>query len=145
MNRAEFEQLRDLQGKRISGDIRFEGGRETNPNLTFELVRVENDLNWDVVLNGTYKPQIPSVTFNFVLRGTGPICRFCVNGTSHPGAGRTHKHSLQTDDDPRLNLPTAIAMELAGLSVSKIWETVCRLSGITHGGVFTDPEPGGTL
>jgi len=141
MNRNEFDVLRNLPGKRIAADIRFESKQATNPNLTFEEVSVENSLNYEVVLNGTYKPDIPSVTFNFVLRGTGPICRLCVNGTIHPGSGRTHKHDLRQDSDPRNNLPAAIARpELEGRSVKEIWETLMAQANISHTGIFHDPE-----
>jgi hypothetical protein len=142
MNRLEFEQLRDLPGKIITEDIEFHLTQDTAPNFTFESVVVQNELNWNIVLNGTYKPKIPSVTFNFVLKGVGPICRFCVNGTFHPGSGRTHKHALGMDDDPRLNLPTAAPIQFGGLSVSQIWQRVCQMSNITHNGVFTEPEEG---
>ena len=75
MNRSEFEALRSLPDKQITADIRFELKQATSPNLTFEDVPVENALQYEVILNGTFKPDLPSVTFNFVLRGVGPICR----------------------------------------------------------------------
>jgi hypothetical protein len=141
MNRNEFKALRNLPDKRISADIRFELKQPTSPNLTFEDVVVENSLNYEVVLNGTFKPDIPSVTFNFVLRGTGPICRLCVNGTIHPGAGRTHKHDLRQDSDPRNNLPAAVPRpELDGRNAKQIWETLLQQANIEHTGTFHDPE-----
>jgi hypothetical protein len=141
MNRNEFEALRNLPDKRIAGDIRIESKQATSPNLTFEDVVLENSLNYDVVLNGTYKPDIPSVTFNFVLRGVGPICRLCVNGPIHPGAGRTHKHDLRQDSDPRNNLPIAVARtELDGSSAREIWEDLMRQAKIEHTSTFHDPD-----
>lgn len=143
MNRHEFEALRDVADKRIAADIVFQQRKETSPNLTFDEVVVENRLGFDVVLNGTYKPALPAVTFNFVLRGVGPICRVCVNGTIHRGAGRTHKHDLRHDDDTKghKNLPEAVARpDLEGRSAREVWETLCRQANIVHSGAFVDPE-----
>ena len=53
MNRQEFEQLRDLPGKRITADIEFIANKATSPNLTFERIKVENELGLDVFVNGT--------------------------------------------------------------------------------------------
>lgn len=141
MNRTEFEVLRDLPDKRIEADIFFDLKQPTSPNLTFEDVKVENSLNYDVVLNGTYKPGIPAITFNFVLRGTGPICRVCVEGTLHPGAGRTHKHDLRKESDPRNNLPIAVARaDLERRSAKEVWDIVLQQANIRHIGTFTEPE-----
>jgi hypothetical protein len=141
MNRAEFEALRNLPGKLITSDIQFELKQPTSPNLVFEDVKVENSLNYDVVLNGTYKPSIPAITLNFVLRGAGPICRVCVNGTIHPPAGRTHKHDLRKDSDPRNNLPTAVARpDLDNLpTVKEVWDILLQQANIIHTGTFTEP------
>jgi hypothetical protein len=142
MNRAEFNQLRQLPDKRIDQNIEFRPTRGVSPNLVFEQVSVHNGLGWDVILNGTYKPDIPSVTFNFYLRGTGPICRLCVNGVVHREAGRTHKHDLRKDDDPRLNLPTAIArpdIDIGGQSVDDIWRKLCAEANIIHAGSLICP------
>ncbi len=141
MNRMEFEQLRDLADKSITAEIAFRTSKDTSPNLTFNEVIVKNSQGWEVVLNGTYKPDIPSVTFNFVVRGVGPICRLDVNGTVHKEAGRTHKHDLLMDEDSRKNLPTAVARkELEGKTAREIWEILCKQANITHIGAFIDPE-----
>jgi hypothetical protein len=145
MNRTDFEQLRDLPGKTIPVDIRFSAKRETSPNWTFENVPVINTLGWEIILNGTYKPHIPSITFNFVQKGVGPICRLDVNGTVHPGAGRSHKHDLQqeTDQKPSRNLPHAIPRnELSQKPVREIWEMLCKQANIIHNGVFYAPDEG---
>lgn len=65
MNRIEFEQLRDLPGKVVKEAIEFKAVTHVSPNLIFEKVPVENDLGWEVLLNGTYKPHLPGVTYNF--------------------------------------------------------------------------------
>ena len=141
MNRSEFEALRSLPDKQITADIRFELKQATSPNLTFEDVPVENALQYEVILNGTFKPDLPSVTFNFVLRGVGPICRVCVNGALHSGAGRTHKHDLRRESDPRNNLPEAVARpDLADLSVREVWEILLKQANIVHTGAFHLPD-----
>ena len=141
MNRAEFERLRSLQGKRITSDIEFTELRQARPNLVFDGISVENVDGWDVVLNGTYKPGVPAITYNFVLRGFGPICRIEVNGTSHPGVGRTHKHELRKETDSRLNLPgpTVRADIQQSSSPRQVWELLCKEAKIEHTGEFKDP------
>ena len=145
MNKNEFDQLRNLPGKVIAADIAFTAKKDAgSDNLVFEQVEVQNSLGWDVVLNGTYKPSIPSITFNFVLRGAGPVCRVCVNGTVHGDAGRTHKHDLRTENDPRLNLPTAVARpDLHGRSVREVLAILCTQANINHTGALHDPDEDG--
>ena len=144
MNRQEFLHLRDLPGKRITANIEWASPRDGKPNLIFEQVPLENSAGFDVVLNGTYKPDIPAITFNFVLLGIGPICRVDVNGTIHRDAGRTHKHDLRHEADPRRNLPTAIARaDLEGKTAWEVWLDLCEKANIEHTGSFNDPEGGG--
>jgi hypothetical protein len=148
MNRTEFERLRDLPGKTITVDIEFSEKRESSPNLTFEQVPIKNALGLDIILNGTFKPHIPSVTFNFHQKGVGPICRLDVNGTAHGLAGRTHKHDLQDESDqkPSKNLPYAIPRtDLANYSVRQLWDMLCQDANITHDGVFKSPDEGDQL
>jgi hypothetical protein len=141
MNRQEFEHLRALPGKRITADLSWSSPRDGKPNWIFDEVVVENSADLDVVLNGTYKPNIPAVTFNFVLRGVGPICRIDVNGTIHGNAGRTHKHDLRRETCPRDNLPNASSRsDLDGKTAREIWNELCELAHIEHAGKFQDPE-----
>lgn len=140
MNRTEFEQLRDLPGKTIPGDIRYLRRADASPALTFEGVPVENELGWPVLLNGRYVPATGYFNFNFVLKQVGPICRVCVNGPEHPGAGRTHKHDLRDEADPRRNLPIAVARpDLAPLTPAQVWVNVCEAALINHAGAFICP------
>ncbi len=140
MTPAEFQQLRDLPGKVVAADIEFKSGKDSRPNQTFEGISVLNALNWEVLLNGTYKPDVPAITFNFSIRGIGPVCRVDVNGTIHGNAGRTHKHDLRREDDPRRNLPSALARpDLVGLTPRQVWEDLCQRAQIQHTGVFIDP------
>lgn len=143
MDRHEFERLRDLKGKCIRSDIEFRPDPKVSPNLVFDNVEVHNAEGAELFLNGTYKPFIPAVTFNFAVKGVGPICRLDVNGTVHGTQGRTHKHALQSDADPRMNLPQAIARpDVVELSVREIWNKLCQEANIRHEGRFMDPETG---
>lgn len=140
MTPQEFQQLRDLPGKLVLADIEFKSGKDLRPNLTFDQVAIINDLGWEVFINGTFKPDLPAVTFNVTLRGVGAICRIDVNGTIHKTAGRTHKHDLRREEDPRNNLPTAVARpDLAGKSAREVWEDFCQRANIQHTGKFIDP------
>jgi hypothetical protein len=137
MNQQEFQTLRDMPGKKISGDILFLKTNSSGPNLVFDGVLVQNTEAFEIVLNGIFKPNIPSLTFNFVLRGVGPICRLDVNGTIHDFVGRTHKHELIRESDPRKNLPTAFKREdidSANLNVKDVWTQLCAQAKIEHDG-----------
>jgi hypothetical protein len=142
MTRAEFELLRNLPDKRIVADIVFQQSKATSPNLAFENVPVENALGLEVLLNGTFKPGLPSVTYNFHIKSAGgPVCRVCVNGTTHGNAGRTHKHDLRHESDPRNNLPTAAPRpDLENKTAREVWATLMAQANIQHTGTFTDPE-----
>jgi len=84
---------------------------------------------------------VGGISYNFSIRGVGPICRVDVNGSIHKNCGRTHKHSLQREIDPRRNLPDAIARpELSGLTARQVWQVICEEAGIKHLGEFMDPE-----
>jgi hypothetical protein len=143
MNRHEFETLRDLPDKEILSDIAFTPSKDTSTTLVFEQVKVSNSLGYDLVLNGSYIPDIPQVKFNFVVRGVGPICRIEVNGKVHRRVGRTHKHYLMTADCPRLNLPeadTRLDLDLQNQTTKEIWEIICQQANITHRGEFKQPR-----
>lgn len=140
MTRTEFHALRDLPGKTINADIVFRPVASNGGNLTFDNIPVENEGGWPVIVNGTYKPDIPTITYNFYIRSEGPICRVCVNGVYHDPGGRTHKHELRSEEDQRTNLPTVINRpDLDGLSPREIWEMLMRDARINHTGKFIDP------
>ena len=131
MNRAEFEKLRDVPDKEINQNIVYR--MESPVTLSFDNVAVSNSLGIDLVLNGVIKPGIPQYKFNFHVRGVGPICRVEVNGKIHGTAGRTHKHDLQMESCPRMNLPHAVARpDLAAMTVEEVWATICRQAHIKH-------------
>lgn len=142
MDKDEFELLRELDGKVIHANIEFRADSKTMPNLIFDQIVVENAMGYDLLLNGNYRPAIPSVTFNFVIKGQGPICRLDVNGTIHKESGRNHKHELQKSGDSNTNLPFAVKRDdLATCStVKEIWETLCQEARISHSGEFIEPE-----
>lgn len=138
MNKTEFDALRNLTDKEISDDILFKW--ENGTTLSFKGVKVRNSMNVDVILNGTFKPDLPSVIYNFSVQGLGPICRVCVNNTMHNGS-RTHKHELKTERCPRKNLPYSMPRpDLETLSAREIWEVLCKQANISHTGQFIDPE-----
>jgi len=140
VDRKAFETLRELPGKLVRDDIEFKPLAKASPNLVVEPIPVENDLGWDLRLNATYRPSILAVTYNFAVRGIGPICRLDVNGRIHPGAGRTHKHDLLLESDPARNLPHAVARpDLEGKTLRAIWEILCEQAAINHVGAFIDP------
>ena len=51
ISRQDFESLRDLPNKTISEDIIFRANKNVSPNLTFEKVKVQNTLGYDIELN----------------------------------------------------------------------------------------------
>ncbi|OQX27541.1 MAG: hypothetical protein BWK80_04700 [Desulfobacteraceae bacterium IS3] len=135
MNRLTFEKLRDLPDKEIRDDIFFK--KENTNTLSFDNIRVHNSMGIDLLLNGKYKPDIPSIRFNFYVRGKGPICRIEVNSSIHKDSGRTHKHSLQKESCPRQNLPYAEPRDdLKEKNAEQIWEIICNQSKIKHQGTF---------
>ncbi len=142
MERSEFEELHRLSGKIIEADIEFRPKRRLDPNiLVLDEATVENAFDLAVCLTGSYDRRTGHLTLNFVLQGTGPICRVEVNGPIHPGAGRTHKHELQQPSDPRNNLPFAAERpDLAGKAPREVWELLCRQARIDHQGQFHDPS-----
>ncbi len=140
MNRSDFEILRGLDGKYIDDDIEFRASPETGPNLSFDKIVIYNRIGYKIFLNGTYSPRIKKITYNFVLKGLGPICRVDVNGTFHKDKGRTHKHEVINEGDPQRNLPEAIARpDLEGKTPREVWKIICKEAKIEHRGEFKEP------
>ncbi len=142
MTRLEFEALRDLPGKTIVGDIKFVERRPTAPLLVADDLPIENDHGVDARMSLTYKPDIPALSINVQVLGTGPICRMEMNGPRHRPAGRHHKHAMQGEECPRRNLPDGVTdqPELAGQSVRQLFERFCRVARIEHLGTFEAPD-----
>ncbi len=143
MNREEFERLRDLPDKRIIGNIEFTPSRQVSTTLIIDRIRVENSAGYEIVLNGSYIRDIPSLKLNFHIVGTGAFCRLEINGKVHKNAGRTHKHSVHDESSIRRHLPDPTPradLDLTAQSAKQIWETLCQEANITHLGEFVDPE-----
>lgn len=142
MDRVAFEAVRGIPGKVICGDIRLAARRQTQPALVAENILIENDSGVVLRLNISYNPEIGSKTFNVTAAGVGPICRLDVDGPAHRPAGRSHKHSLQTDRCSERNLPDNVddRADLAGKTVSDLFAIFCEMADITHEGTFFPPN-----
>lgn len=142
MDRQGFINLLALQGKRIDQDMVFEDIPEKAPHRILKSVEVFNTGGIKVRLEGHYTPNHESVTFVFVCpEAGGPICRVDVRGTNHKEQGRTHKHDLHRETDPRNNLPTAHARpDLETLNPAQVWTDLCTRASIQHTGRFVDPR-----
>lgn len=141
MDRAAFETVRDIPGKVIRVDIRLAARRQTQPALVAENIVIENDSGVALRLNISYNPEVGSKTFNVTAAGVGPICRLDVDGPAHRPAGRSHKHSLQTDRCPERNLPDNVGdrADLAGKTVTDLFAIFCQTADIAHLGTFFPP------
>jgi len=142
MNRAEFEAIRDIAGKTIESDIRLVGRRATSPALVADNIRIDNDHGVELRLNITVNPEIGSKTFNVHVPGMGPICRLDVDGPAHRPAGRSHKHSLQSDRCPDRNLPDQVQdrPDLRGKGVRELFDVFCQMAHISHLGELILPK-----
>jgi hypothetical protein len=142
MNRTEFEALRDLPGKRILGDIRFSRTKALSPLLVAENVPIKNDHNLETRLNISYNPETGSKSLNVHVAGTGPICRLDVDGPVHRPAGRSHKHSLQTERCPSRNLPDKVIdrADLSGKPIAEVFNIFCKAVDIEHEGELEVPN-----
>ena len=140
MNRQEFEELRDLPGKAIDGDIRFVAKKTASPILIAEA-NIKNDRNIDAKLTITCNPEIDVVSFN-VSTSVGPICRLDIRGHNHPPVGRNHKHALQAERCPDRNLPDEVTdfSAISNLSVRELFERFLGMAKIKHNGVFAPPD-----
>lgn len=141
MNRQEFEWLRDLPSKRIDEDILYAQKAKGIRVYEFRVqIVVDNRPEIVLSLDGTYNWTTDNTKFNVTLKGVGPICRVDVNGRNHRDQGRTHKHSLHTENCPRNNLPIAVARpDLENLTSRQVFEDFCERANITFNGVFHDP------
>ncbi len=141
MDRAAFEAVRNIPGKVIRGEIRLVARRQTHPALVAENIVIENDSGVALKLNISYNPEVGSKTFNVTAAGIGPICRLDVDGPAHRPAGRSHKHSLQTDRCPERNLPDNVddRADLTGKTVTELFAIFCEMADIAYLGIFFTP------
>jgi hypothetical protein len=142
VNRHEFDQLRKSKGKEITADIEFVQDKHLDEAIVvFDGAVLTNPFGLEIVVNGSYNRKTGHIKYNFVLLGTGPICRVEVNGAVHRDAGRTHKQHLDNDRDPDKNLPHAIPRpDLEGFGPKEVWEDLCKRACIDHTGSFVDPS-----
>lgn len=66
MERVEFEELRSLPDKQIVSDIEFVPSKQAPTTFVFEQVEVSNSLDYELLVYGSYVPDIPSL--NSILR-----------------------------------------------------------------------------
>lgn len=140
MNKLEFEELVRCQ-KVINSDIRYIVDVNNSTSLVCKDIVIENPAGYQLKMDACFKPEIGTVKFNFSIKGVGPICRLCVNGTIHGDVGRNHKHELKDERDVSMNLPFAIRRDdLVDRSVKEIFDILCENANITFNGTFHSPE-----
>lgn len=139
MNRAEFEELRDLPGKRIVRDVTLKRKKEGSVVYASGAVPIEADCSAVANLYVEYNDATESKTVNVMIVGVGPICRLDVDGKIHRPAGRSHKHSLRTPECPSDNLPLAVIdrTDLSGQSLQRVFAEFCAMAHIEHDGTIT--------
>ncbi len=108
MDRPTFEEVRDLEGKRIEQDVRFSRPKATAPVLVAEGISIVNGLGLDVRMTIHHNTEAGGKTINVYIPGVGPICRLDVDGPAHAPAGRNHKHAIQCERCPDRNLPDGV-------------------------------------
>jgi len=65
-----------------------------------------------------------------------------VDGPVHRPAGRSHKHSLQTERCPGRNLPDEVIdrTDLSGKPITEVFASFCSAVGIEHEGELEVPD-----
>ena len=136
MNRAEFIEVRDLPGKRITGDIALK--RKKNGSIFFASGAVPIETGGSILayLHLEYNEAADAKSMNVWMVGVGPICRLEVDSKVHRPAGRSHKHALQTPECPSNNLSVNVLdrADLAGKSLEHVFAEFCGMAHIEHDG-----------
>lgn len=145
MDRRNFEYLRDLPGKTISGPIKLSQKQASQPLLTADKISIANTAGKSLLMNINFNPETGSKSINVILVGEGPICRLDVDGTNHEDAGRSHKHAVQDDRSIRRNLRDGVVRrdDLSGKSLRDVFEDFCKKANIVHDGKFEAPDDEG--
>jgi hypothetical protein len=145
MNRRDFESLRDLPGKTISGPIKLSQKHATHPLLTADRVPIHNSQGISVWVSINFNPETGAKGINVTLAGEGPICRLDVDGSHHEGAGRSHKHSVQDERSVRRSLRDGVVPrpELSNKPLRLIFADFCATANIVHTGSFEAPDEEG--
>jgi hypothetical protein len=142
VTRTEFEELRDLENKRIETDIVFSPRRQHPSTLSAEGIKIVNDFGVDAILEIHYNPNSDAKVFSVIVpEAGGPICRLCVDGAEHHPHGRCHKHSLLTPLCPKQNLKTQISdhSALSGRPIQELFDHFCQMAKIQFTGSFSAP------
>jgi len=140
MNRQEFESLRDLPNKTIEGDIVFTQPRDTALVFVAAKIPIVSTATVKAYLDIRYITITDYCSFNVTIEGTGQVCRLEHNAKDHRGAGRDHKHSLQTEDCPLRDLPHAQSFDgLNNKTVKEVFKIFCKAAHINHRGTFHEP------
>jgi hypothetical protein len=142
MNRNEFEQLRDLPGKYIEGDITLVPRKKDSPlwaakaHIGGASIEVRLDIEWNA--------KNESKTLNVTIPGIGAICRLEIDSKPHYPYGRNHKHALKESDcpTPSINLSRDIQNrdDLSGKDMQEIFNDFCRKAKIEHRGQLVLPK-----
>ena len=142
MDKAEFQRLRDLPNKKIIGDIRLREHRALRGYIA-EEVRIENSADTDLRMTVSWNPETDKVKFNVYIPGIGPICRLEVRSKRHGNAGRSHKHSVENERCPDMNLPIAVGrVDLENRTLGDLFGAFCEMASITHEGRLVLPSHG---
>lgn len=145
MNRRDFEALRDLAGKRISGTIKLSLKQATQPLMTADRIPIHNSQGVAVWMNINFNPETGAKAINVTLVGEGPICRLDVDGSCHGDAGRSHKHSVQDENSVRRSLRDGVVArpDLSGRSLREVFADFCAAASIVHDGSLEVPGEDG--
>lgn len=146
MNRKDFEYLRDLEGKRIKGDIALTRKQAMRPLLSADGIEIENGEGCSLLMNINFNPEVGTKGITVRVAGLGPICRLDVDGRNHGDAGRSHKHRVTDERSVEKNLRDEVAPrpDLSGSSLRVVFETFCRDARIVHEGALLIPTDAGT-
>ena len=143
MTREEFEALRSLPNKRIQRDIKFSRKQGTSPAFTADDIPIENSLGLDARLYLGYNPENGYKKINVAVKSAGgAICRLEVDGPTHPGVGRDHKHSLLRETCPARGMQADVVArpELAGKGPEEVFRIFCEDAKIEFDKAFVLPQ-----
>ncbi|HZL29302.1 MAG TPA: hypothetical protein VFC39_22450 [Acidobacteriaceae bacterium] len=141
MIRHEFEDFWREPNKCVTDDIIFRLSVGYGAVYSFDDIPVICQSDMELAVHGSYSCLTRAMSYNFTIKGVGPITRYCAGGPEHHDSGRYHHHLLRHESDPRQNLPYAEARPtLEGMSALEIWKLICIEGNISHTGTFYEPE-----